>query len=84
MKRSETASNNSLELMNPHPPDGTAKVQQLGNTDSFECLGFGTDAPNYIFLAVVWRPIGSDWKPRCKDGQWYWYTPCAAYAGGQP
>ena len=64
-----------MKRMKPQPPEGTAKVQQLGGTDSFECLGFGIDAPNYVMLAVVHRPIGSTVRPVCKDGVWYWANP---------
>ena len=60
-----------MKRMNPQPPEGTAKVQQLGGTDSFECLEFGIDA-NYVMQAVVHRPIGSTVRPVCKDGIWYW------------
>ena len=65
----------AMKRMKPQPPEGTAKVQQLGGTDSFECLGFGIDAPNYVMLAVVHRPIGSTVRPVCKDGVWYWANP---------
>jgi hypothetical protein len=54
-----------MKRMKPQPPEGTAKVQQLGGTDSFDCLGLG-------MLAVVHRPIGSTVRPVCKDGVWYW------------
>ena len=64
-----------MKRMKPQPPEGTVKVQQLGGTDSFECLGFGIDAPNYVMLAVVHRPIGSTVRPVCKDGVWYWANP---------
>ena len=64
-----------MKRMKPQPPEGTAKVQQLGGTDSFECLGFGIDAPNPVMLAVVHRPIGSTVRPVCKDGVWYWANP---------
>ena len=77
-----------MKRMKPQPPEGTVKVQQLGGTDSFECLGFGIDAPNYVMLAVVHRPIGSTVRPVCKDGVWYWANPtgqgradCGAYPG---
>ena len=61
-----------MKRMIPQPPEGTAKVQQLGTTDSFECLGFGTEAPQYVMLAVVHRSIGSTMRPVCKAGVWYW------------
>ena len=61
-----------MKRMKPQPPEGTSKVQQLGGTDSFDCLGLGTDAPNYVMLAVVHRPIGSTVRPVCKNGVWYW------------
>jgi hypothetical protein len=61
-----------MKHMKPQPPEGTAKVQQIGGTDSFDCLGFGKQAPNYVMLAVVHRPIGSTVRPVCKDGVWYW------------
>lgn len=65
-------SHNAWKRMKPQPPDGTEKVQRIGSTDSFDCLGFGTDATNYVMLAVVHRPIGSTVRPVCKDGVWYW------------
>ena len=58
--------------MNPQPPKDTAKVQQIGSTDSFDCLGFGNSSPNYKMLAVVHRDIGSSVKPFCDNGIWYW------------
>jgi hypothetical protein len=60
-----------MELMKPQPPEDTAKIEQLKETDSFECMGFGKP-PNYIFLATVRRKAGSSQRPVCKDGVWYW------------
>lgn len=64
-----------MTLMNPQPPEGTAKVQQAGNTDDFVCMEFGVTGATYVMIAVVHRPIGSLARPVCKDGKWYWNNP---------
>jgi hypothetical protein len=54
--------------MRPQPPEGTAKVKQIGRTDNFDCLELGTNA----MLAVVRRPLNSTVRPVCENNVWYW------------
>ena len=61
-----------MKLMEPQPPVDTAKIVQLSDSDFFNCMGFGDEAPDYDVLKSIYRSEGTNDKPVYKNGQWYW------------